>query len=77
MDSVSDFFAGAVATEVFLWLDIFAVNQHDASGSELDGGMTLRNTVELAAHTLVVLERGSTLTLSRLWCLYEVGSAPP
>lgn len=77
VESVSDFFAGAVDSEVFVWLDIFAVNQHDASGSELDGGMTLRKTVELAAHTLVVLERGSTLTLSRLWCLYEVGSAPP
>ena len=77
VDSVSDFFAGAVDTEVFVWLDIFAVNQHDASGSELDGGKTLRKTVDLAAHTLVVLERGSTLTLSRLWCLYEVGTTPP
>ena len=77
VDSVSDFFAGAVETEVFVWLDVFAVDQHDETGSELDGGLTLRKTVDLAAHTLVVLERGSTLTLSRLWCLYEVGTTPP
>jgi WD40 repeat protein len=78
VDSVTDFFAGAVDTEVFVWLDVFAVNQHDASGSELDGGLTLRKTVDLAAHTLVVLERSrSALALSRLWCLYEIGSTPP
>ena len=78
VDSITDFFAGAVDTEVFVWLDVFAVDQHDASGSELDGGLTLRKTVDLAAHTLVVLERSrSALSLSRLWCLYEIGSTPP
>ena len=78
VDSVTDFFASAVDTEVFVWLDVFAVDQHDASGSELDGGLTLRKTVDLAAHTLVVLERSrSALSLSRLWCLYEIGSTLP
>ena len=77
VDSVSDFFASAMASEVFVWLDLFAINQHDDSGSELDGGLTLEKTVTLAAHTLVVLDRGNALPLSRLWCLYEIGSTPP
>ena len=75
--SVSDFFANAVAIETFIWLDIFAVDQHTAQGSDLDGGRTLEKTVEAAAHTLVVLDRGTALPLTRLWCLYEIGATPP
>ena len=74
--SVSDFFANAVPSETFLWVDVFAVDQHDAQVSDLDGGLTLEKTVALSAHTLVVLDK-SALPLSRLWCLYEIGSTPP
>ena len=77
VDSVSHFFASAVPEEVFVWLDVFAINQHDASGSDLDGGKTLEKTLRLAAHTLVVLDRGAALPLTRLWCLFEIGSTPP
>ncbi len=77
VESVCDFFANALPSETFVWLDIFAVDQHDTHGSDLDGGRTLEKTVALAAHTLVVLDRGTALPLSRLWCLYEIGATPP
>ena len=68
VESALDFFANAVAEEVFVWLDIFAINQHDASGAELYGGLTLEKTIKEAAHTLVILDRVNALPLSRLWC---------
>ena len=68
-------FADAVAAEVYVWVDIFAINQH-APGSDLHGGKALARTIEIAAETLVVLDPDA-LPLSRLWCLYEIGSTPP
>jgi hypothetical protein len=68
-------FADAVATEVFVWVDVFAINQHDP-GADLHGGRALKRTIELSAETLVVLDR-TAFPLTRLWCLYEMGSTPP
>jgi WD40 repeat protein len=68
-------FADAVASEVYVWVDVFAINQHDP-GADLHGGRALARTIELAAQTLVVLDRGA-FPLTRLWCLYEIGSTPP
>ena len=65
----------AVPADVYIWVDIFAINQHDP-GADLHGGRTLARTIELAGETLVVLDRAA-VPLSRLWCLYELGSTPP
>ena len=74
--SLQAYFAGAVPAEVFVWLDIFAINQDTGRAMvELDDGKTLARVVELSAATLVVLE-GDAFALSRLWCLYEIGSTP-
>jgi WD40 repeat protein len=73
--ALSGHFADAVASEVFVWVDVFAINQHDP-GADLHGGRALARTIELAAQTLVVLDR-TAFPLTRLWCLYEMGSTPP
>ena len=74
--SLQAYFAGAVPAEVFVWLDIFAINQDTGRAMvELDDGKTLARVIELSAATLVVLE-GDAFALSRLWCLYEIGSTP-
>ena len=73
--ALREHFVNAVAAEVSVWVDIFAINQHDPS-ADLHGGRALARTIELASATLVVLDR-SALPMSRLWCLYEIGSTPP
>jgi hypothetical protein len=73
--ALSAHFSDAISSEVYVWVDVFAINQHDP-GADLHGGRALARTIELAAETLVVLDRGA-LPLARLWCLYEMGSTPP
>jgi hypothetical protein len=68
-------FAAALASEVYVWIDVFAINQQNP-GQDLHKGRTLARTIELAAHTLVVLDRGA-VPMSRLWCLFEIGTTPP
>lgn len=58
--------AGAVPSEVFVWLDVLAINQHDTNG-ELRGGSTLQRTIDVSVATLVVLDREQRLPLTRLW----------
>ena len=43
---------------------------------ELEDGKTLATVIELARATKVVLDRERVAPLSRLWCLYEIGSTP-
>lgn len=64
--------AGAVPDSVFLWVDIFTVNQWNPL-SDLNDGKTLQRTIDLSHSTLVVLD-ARALPFSRLWCLYEMGS---
>ncbi len=73
--SLQAHFRDAVASECFLWVDIFTINQHDP-GADLHDGRTLAATIATCATVAVVLDAG-TLPLSRLWCLYEIGSTPP
>ena len=55
---------------------VFAINQdYGRAMVELDDGKTLARVVEMSAATLVVLD-GEVFALSRLWCLYEIGSTP-
>ncbi|XRB17536.1 EF-hand domain-containing protein [Pseudoscourfieldia marina] len=80
--SVDAALAGAAQDDTFVWLDIFAINQNDMGGvskamQELDDGRTLARTVETARATLVVLDKERVIPLTRLWCLYEIGSTPP
>ena len=61
---------------MFVWLDIFAINQDDGRAmAELGDGRTLARVIEESAATLVVLD-AEAFALSRLWCLYEIGSTP-
>ena len=48
---------------------------HGRAMIELDDGRTLARVVEMSAATLVVLD-ADAFALSRLWCLYEIGSTP-
>ena len=42
---------------------------------ELEDGKTLADVIETSAATLVVLDTDA-FALSRLWCIYEIGSTP-
>ncbi|XRB25260.1 EF-hand domain-containing protein [Pseudoscourfieldia marina] len=80
--SVTGALAGAAQNDTYVWLDIFAINQDDTGGvfsamAELDDGKTLASTVETSRATLVVLDKERVIPLTRLWCLYEIGSTPP
>lgn len=76
--SVAAHLDGAVAKETFIWLDIFAINQNNAMAELNIGGTgkTLRQTIEHARATVAVLDKERVVPLSRLWCLYELGSTP-
>lgn len=54
VDSLVSFLDGADPGGTFVWVDIFAVNQHDPL-SDLRGGQTLRDTIELSVGTFMVL----------------------
>ncbi|XRB03834.1 EF-hand domain-containing protein [Pycnococcus provasolii] len=80
--SVTGALAGAAQNDTYVWLDIFAINQDDTGGvfsamKELDDGRTLASTIALSRETLVVLDKERVIPLTRLWCLYEIGSTPP
>ncbi|XRB03262.1 hypothetical protein NFJ02_17g26160 [Pycnococcus provasolii] len=82
VESVASALAGAAKNDTFVWLDIFAINQDDTGGvfsamAELDDGRTLAGTIATSRATLVVLDKDRVIPLTRLWCLYEIGSTPP
>ncbi|CAN0173806.1 unnamed protein product [Scytosiphon promiscuus] len=51
----------------FVWLDVFAVNQHDKA----DDLALMGDVVEAATQTLLCVDR-ECLVLQRLWCVYEI-----
>jgi hypothetical protein len=75
VSALEEHFMNAVAADVHIWVDIFAINQHDP-GTDLHGGRALARTIKLVRETLVVLDRAA-YPLTQLWCLYEMGSTPP
>jgi hypothetical protein len=75
LDALTAHFAGDDAARVYVWLDIFAVNQHNP-GADLYGGDVLQLTLA-GAHTTCAVLDAQGCTLSRLWCLYELGCTPP
>ena len=55
--------------EIYVWLDIFAINQNEGA-SQGDDLSQLKEVVEDANQTLMILDKeGSVLT--RIWCLFE------
>jgi len=74
VESLRSYFKDAVYAEIYVWIDIFIINQHNPS-DDLHGGETLKATIEASGFVLVCLDK-NTLPLSRLWCLYEIGSTP-
>ena len=44
---------------------------------ELENGQTIVRAIELSRKTKVVLDRHAIFPLTRLWCLYEIGTTPP
>ena len=76
VDTLENYFLGAAADDVYVWLDIFAVNQKAGRAmQELEDGAALAEVIDNSVACLVVLDRG-LLPLTRLWCLFEVGSSP-
>ena len=54
VSALEEHFMNAVAADVYIWVDIFAINQHDP-GADLHGGKALARTIDLVGETLVVL----------------------
>ena len=74
VEYLKSYFRDAVYAEVYVWIDIFIINQH-TPGDDLHNGLTLKTTIQASGSVVVCLDK-DTLPLSRLWCLYEIGSTP-
>ena len=70
VETLMSYFKDAVYSEVYVWIDIFIINQHNP-GDDLHGGQTLKDTIEASGAVVVCLDK-NTLPLFRLWCLYEI-----
>ena len=74
VNNLKNHFKDAVHREIYIWIDIYIINQHKP-GIDLHGGDTLKATIEASESVVVCLDK-DTKPLSRLWCLYEIGSTP-
>ena len=61
-------------SNVFLWFDLFSVNQHTSTPTESNWfNTTLKTAIEKIGHTVLVLPQWEpAIPLSRTWCLYEL-----
>ena len=75
VDSLIIHFHDAVPSDVFLWIELFVINQHE-SEVDLTRGLLLKEIISVSSSVLVALDK-KALPLSRLWCLYEIVSSPP
>ena len=78
VELLSEHYSDAPPAEVFVWVDVFAVNQHNPS-PDLDNGRALARTIERCAEVTLLLD-GATVPprpLTRLWCLFELSWTPP
>ncbi|GLI70609.1 hypothetical protein VaNZ11_015539, partial [Volvox africanus] len=69
--SVRDYLSGAVPGEVYVWLDIFAVNQHPGKEQDDDLAQLSNAITNASGGTLVVLDSQAG-PLGRVWCLFEI-----
>ena len=74
VENLKAYYKDAIYSEIYVWIDIFIINQH-RPGDDLHDGHTLKATIEASGSVLVCLDK-NTLPLFRLWCLYEIGSTP-
>eukprot|EP01035_Chromulina_nebulosa_P028857 gene28857-38157_t len=74
VEYLRSYYKDAIYAEVYVWIDIFIINQH-RPGDDLHDGLTLKATIQASGSVLVCLDK-NTLPLFRLWCLYEIGSTP-
>jgi len=74
VQSLTAYFKDAVWPEVFIYVDIFTIDQNNVI-ADLQDGETLKATIANSAAVLVVLDERA-YPLTRLWCLYEIGSTP-
>eukprot|EP01035_Chromulina_nebulosa_P025721 gene25721-33587_t len=72
--NLEEHFEGANFDEVYIWMDILVINQHNP-GADLHEGKTLAATIQASSSVLVALDEDAK-PLTRLWCLYEIGSTP-
>lgn len=66
---------GLKANEMFVWIDIFAINQWKPSltGTSDDAIPLVEEVITDSQDTLVVIDRQGRI-LQRMWCLWEVWS---
>eukprot|EP01035_Chromulina_nebulosa_P025888 gene25888-33841_t len=74
VNSLQKYFKDDEPSEIFINIDIFTIDQNNVFG-DLRDGLTLKDTIENSAAVLVVLDQ-EAIPLTRLWCLYEIGSTP-
>ncbi|GIL50307.1 hypothetical protein Vafri_6512 [Volvox africanus] len=60
----------ALLRDTYVWLDIFAINQHPSEQQANDLAQ-LQEVVGASEATLLVMDRYGTV-LTRIWCLYEI-----
>ena len=72
--NLAEHFEGANFDEVYIWMDILVINQHNP-GADLHEGRTLEATIRASSSVLVALDKDA-YPFTRLWCLYEIGSTP-
>ncbi|GAX72566.1 hypothetical protein CEUSTIGMA_g22.t1 [Chlamydomonas eustigma] len=56
--------------ELFVWLDIFAINQHP-SQEQVDDLARLQDVIRMSHSTLLVMDNTGQV-LRRVWCLFEI-----
>ena len=74
LNTLNAHFKDAVPSEVYVYIDIFTINQNKVV-EDLKDGQTLKATIECSRSILVVLDE-KAIPLTRLWCLFEIGSTP-
>ena len=58
VESLKSYFKDAVYAEVYVWIDIFIINQH-RPGDDLYGGQTLKATIEASGAVVVCLDKNT------------------
>ena len=61
IDSLREYIGDNVKQDVFVWIDIFAVNQHRDSGSQASDLQGLNIAIEKSKSTIVCMDTNATL----------------
>ena len=63
---------GVSSSDVYVWLDIFAITQHPGSAQAHDLSMLEATIAMPGCTTLVVLDDTLGRPLTRCWCMFEI-----